>query len=77
MEKEKIIVMKLKDEYNELFTRIDNLAAFMKTGVFMELTKLEKDMLLSQLHAMRVYGMVLGDRISFYEGKPLIFEWSV
>ena len=68
-------IKKLKREYTELFTRIDNLDAFIKTNVFKKLSYREKDMLLCQIHAMRAYCIILGDRISFYEGKPMIFEW--
>ena len=70
-----IRIIKLKKEYNELETRINNLIAFTKTDTFTLLSGCEKEMLLSQLHAMNVYLFVLGDRISFYEGRPLIFEW--
>lgn len=75
MERKKI--KKLKREYTKLFTRIDNLDAFIKTNVFKKLSYREKDMLLCQLHAMRAYCVILGDRISFYEGKPTCYNWEV
>ena len=70
-------IIKLKEEYKELETRINKLSAFLNTDEWRNLSEREKNMLLSQFHAMNVYCIVLGDRISFYEGKPLIFEWSV
>lgn len=73
MERKKI--SKLKREYKELETRINNLSAFLNTDEYKNLSEREKEMLLSQFHAMNVYCIVLGDRISFYEGKPMIFEW--
>lgn len=69
-------IIKLKKEYKELEARINNLTAFLNTDEWKILSDREKEMLLSQYHAMNVYALVLGDRISFYEGKPLIFEWK-
>lgn len=68
-------ILKLKKEYKELEARIANLSAFLNTDEYKNLSEREKEMLLSQFHAMNVYCLVLGDRISFYEGKPMIFEW--
>lgn len=68
-------IIKLKKEYKELEARIEALTAFLNTDEWKILSDCEKEMLLSQYHAMNVYAIVLGDRISFYEGKPLIFEW--
>ena len=75
MEKEKIA--KLKEEYEELNQRIVNLFAFMRTEEFKKLTKCEKEMLLCQVHTMNTYAVILGDRICYYEGKPMIYEWKV
>ena len=70
-------ISKLKREYNELTIRIGNLSAFMRTDEFNNLTEREKSMLLTQFHVMHVYCIILEDRISYYEGKPLIFDWEV
>lgn len=75
MEKGKIA--KLKEEYDELDSKISKLFAFMKTEEFKKLTKCEKEMLLCQVHTMNTYAVILGDRICYYEGKPMIYEWGV
>lgn len=75
MEKEKIA--KLNEEYEELNQRIANLFTFMRTEEFKNLTKCEKEMLLCQVRIMNTYADILGDRICYYEGKPMIYEWKV
>lgn len=71
----KLVLNRMKREYKELETRINKLSAFLKSAKCKNLSEREKDMLLCQLHAMNAYCIVLGDRISYYEGRPLIFEW--
>lgn len=73
--KEKI--MKLKKENKELSERIDNLNEFMGSDEYTNLSDCEKAMLYAQYCAMHRYSIALLERISYYEEKPLIFEWRL
>lgn len=56
-------IKRMNDEYDELNTRANKLADFMEGDVFEKLPIFKKQLMKSQLHAMRAYREILGARI--------------
>lgn len=70
-------IMKLKVEKNEIYSRIKKLDRFISSPKCKQLSVAEKNMLRAQHEAMFVYGLILRDRIAYYEGKPTCNNWEV
>lgn len=75
MNKQQII--KLKEEKNEIYSRLKKLDRFISSTECKQLSIAEKNMLRAQHEAMFVYGLILRDRIAYYEGKPTCNNWEV
>ena len=57
---------RLLEETQDLATKINKLHQFMATDKFIELSRVEKDLLYEQHRAMSVYLQILGKRLEFY-----------
>lgn len=70
-------IMKLKEEKDEIRSRLKKLDRFISGQDCKQLSTAEKNMLRAQHEAMFVYALILCDRIAYYEGKPTCNNWEV
>lgn len=74
---EKEVFERLLIEYNELLEKINKLRNFILGDSFNEIDELNKDLCLSQLHAMETYISVLSIRLAYnhtYGGEDVVSD---
>ena len=59
-------IYRIRDEKDEIDTRIEKLRAFIwdDNQIFKELSMVDVDLLITQLHTMRQYSEILGKRLA-------------